>query len=92
MNGDAWAAGGELVDDAGVGEFFVDGAGGGGLEKFAETRAGVGVAPVGVSMLNSSSNANSLSFSMRPKTVGRSMWLVNWKRPFQPQMNADKHR
>jgi hypothetical protein len=35
------------VDGAGIGKFFVDGGGGGGLVEFAEAGAGVGVAPAG---------------------------------------------
>ncbi len=45
VDGDLGAAAGKVVDCAGVGEFFVDGGGCGGLEVFAETGAGVGVGP-----------------------------------------------
>jgi len=47
VHGDSGAAAGEFIDEAGVVELFLEGGGGGGLEEFAETGAGIGKAPRG---------------------------------------------
>ena len=47
VHGDGGAAAGEAVHLGGVGQFFVDGGGGGGVEELAEARAGVGEGPGG---------------------------------------------